>query len=361
MQCKIAPGAGLQPPVYQIDEGFMTQARSKPPAPQEATLRTWVLRTLFLLVAAGLLYLSLAGLDWHAFLAALLAISPYWLAASLACQLVALLVRAARWSILLAPETGRCVTAAFVGEAIGDLGNSFLPARAGEAARSVWLARFLGARLSFVVGTAAVERVSDAVFLAVVTFMLMLTVPHVPLWLMAAAGVFLLLGLAALGVLFFLSAFSHLFTRLAKRLHLPHKLAHRGVGILHEIGTGSRSLWHHPVRTAAYVVLTAAMWVSDAVAILYLAHAFRDSLDFPQALLFLAALGLSSAIPSTPGYIGIFQFVAVAVLVPFGLSRADALAIVLVYQATAILQQLVWGGLGWSLLRYRRGGARAGD
>lgn len=316
------------------------------------SLRTWVLRAVFALVAVGLLYLALAGLDWHAFFAALLTLSPYWLAVSLAWQLLALLVRAGRWSMLLAPETGRCLTAAFVGEAIGDLGNSFLPARAGEAARTVWVARALKVRLPFVVGTAAVERVSDAVFLALVTFALMLTVPRVPLWLMAAAGAFLLLGLLALCILLFLPAFSHAFAHMAKKLRLPHKLAHRGIEILHDIGTGSRSLLHHPARTAAYVALTAAMWVSDAAAILYLALAFHDSLGFTESLLFLAALGLSSAIPSTPGYIGIFQFVAVAVLVPFGLSHADALAIVLVYQATAILQQLVWGGLGWALLRY---------
>lgn len=336
----------------------MLQAHPSDPPRRASTLRTWVLRSVFLLVAAGLLYLALEGLDWHAFFAALRTLSPYFLAVSLLWQLLALLVRAGRWSLLLAPETGHRLVAAFVGEAIGDLGNSFLPARAGEAARTVWLARILGARLSFVVGTAAVERVSDAIFLALVTFALMLMLPHVPFWLMAAAGIFLLLGIIALGILSFLPAFSHAFAPLARRLHLPHKLAHRVVEVLHDIGTGSRSLMHHPGRTAGYIALTAAMWACDAAAIFYLAQAFHDALGLAQSLLFLAALGLSSAVPSTPGYIGIFQFVAVAVLVPFGLSRADALAIVLVYQATTILQQLLWGGLGWSVLQYR-GAARS--
>ncbi|HSN18558.1 MAG TPA: lysylphosphatidylglycerol synthase transmembrane domain-containing protein [Gammaproteobacteria bacterium] len=339
----------------------MIQAHSSETAPHAAKLRRRVLRALFLLVAAGLLYLALAGLDWHALFMSLVTLSPYWLAASLAALLVALTVRAARWSMLLAPESGPCLVAAFVGEAIGDLGNSFLPARAGEAGRTVWLARLLGVRLSFVVGTAAVERVSDAIFLAIVTFALMLTIPQVPLWLMVAALIFLLLGLTALAILSFLPAFSHLFTHLAKLLRLPHRLAHRGIGMLHEIGTGSRSLLHHPARIAGYIGLTAALWVSDAAAILYLAYAFHDSLEFSQALLFLAALGLSSAVPSTPGYIGVFQFVAVAVLVPFGISHAHALAIVLVYQASTILLQLLWGGLGWLALQYRGVGAGTGD
>ena len=316
-------------------------------------LRRWALRGMFLLVAAVLLYYALAGLDWRAFFTSLLTLSASWLALALMYQLLALLARAIRWSMLLSPHAGRCIGVAFVGEAIGDLGNTFLPARAGEAARTVLVSRLLGTPLPFVVGTAAVERVSDAVFLALATFMLMWVIPQLPLWLSAAAGVFLLLGLAALGILFFLPAFSHLFVSLAKRLRLPHALAHRGIEVLHGIGTGSRGLLHHPARTAFYVAMTVAVWVCDAAAILSLTRAFHDSLGFAQAILFLAALGLSSAVPSTPGYIGIFQFIAVAVLVPFGVSRADALAIILVYQITTILQELLWGGLGWLMLRQR--------
>jgi len=331
----------------------MSQVHSSASVPRASTLRTWTLRSVLLLVAAGLLYVALAGLDWHAFFDSLPTLSPYWLAATLAFQLLALLSRALRWSTLLAPEAGRCMAVAFVGEAIGDLGNSFLPARAGEAARTVWVSRLLGVRLPFVVGTAAVERVSDAVFLALVTFMLMLLIPHMPLWLTAAAGVFLLLGIVTLGVLFFLPAFSHGFASIARTLHLPHKLAHRGIEVLHGIGTGSRSLVHHPARTAFYAAMTAAVWVFDAAAMLCLVHAFHDSLSFAQAMLFLAALGLSSAVPSTPGYIGIFQFIAVAVLVPFGVSRPHALAIILVYQIATILQELLWVGFGWLGLRYR--------
>jgi uncharacterized membrane protein YbhN (UPF0104 family) len=70
----------------------------------------------------------------------------------------------------------------------------------------------------------------------------------------------------------------------------------------------------------------------------------------PQALLLLAALGLASAAPSTPGYVGIYQFVAVAVLQPFGFSQSEALAYVLVAQAAIYVVVLVWGVLGlWRL------------
>jgi glycosyltransferase 2 family protein len=74
----------------------------------------------------------------------------------------------------------------------------------------------------------------------------------------------------------------------------------------------------------------------------------------------IAALGLSSAAPSTPGYVGIYQFVAVTVLAPFGFARDEALAFILATQAVNVYAVvIVWGTLGlWSLgVRSLRGAA----
>jgi uncharacterized membrane protein YbhN (UPF0104 family) len=69
-------------------------------------------------------------------------------------------------------------------------------------------------------------------------------------------------------------------------------------------------------------------------------------ITFRIALLFLSALGLGSALPSTPGYLGIFQFVAVTVLGPFGIARDAALAYVIVVQAGSSVLVIIFGALG---------------
>jgi uncharacterized membrane protein YbhN (UPF0104 family) len=69
------------------------------------------------------------------------------------------------------------------------------------------------------------------------------------------------------------------------------------------------------------------------------------------AFLLIAGLSVGSALPSTPGYVGIYQFVAVTVLSPFGFSRADAIAFILVAQAMMYVVIGFWGSLG--LLKYR--------
>lgn len=54
--------------------------------------------------------------------------------------------------------------------------------------------------------------------------------------------------------------------------------------------------------------------------------------------------------PSTPGYVGIYQFVAVAVLTPFHFSKKQALAYIITFQIVNYAALIVWGGIGlWRL------------
>lgn len=73
---------------------------------------------------------------------------------------------------------------------------------------------------------------------------------------------------------------------------------------------------------------------------------------FRVALLVLTGLGLSSALPSTPGYVGIFQSVAVTVLALFGIDRDAALVYILLLQAQGCILVLPLGLPG--LYRFRR-------
>jgi uncharacterized membrane protein YbhN (UPF0104 family) len=76
-------------------------------------------------------------------------------------------------------------------------------------------------------------------------------------------------------------------------------------------------------------------------------------IDYLQSVDLLAALDISTAIPSTPGYVGVYQFVSVRVLEPFGVSRENALALILILQGLNIIAASALGGIG---LRRIRGG-----
>jgi uncharacterized membrane protein YbhN (UPF0104 family) len=96
----------------------------------------------------------------------------------------------------------------------------------------------------------------------------------------------------------------------------------------------------------------------DTITGLTVARAFNLHLTAPQVFLLLASLGISSALPSTPGYIGVYQFVSKTVLVPFGLSETQALAYIIGYQGVMYVVNTLWGLIGlWKL----RGSIRLGD
>ena len=76
------------------------------------------------------------------------------------------------------------------------------------------------------------------------------------------------------------------------------------------------------------------------------ANAVGVSISLPVALLLVAALGLGSALPSTPGYVGVYQFVAVSILTPFGVRRNDVIAYILLFQAINYVVILSSGLIG---------------
>jgi uncharacterized membrane protein YbhN (UPF0104 family) len=100
-----------------------------------------------------------------------------------------------------------------------------------------------------------------------------------------------------------------------------------------------------------FTLLTALIWVIDAMNTIVVSRAFEIHLTFPVALLLLSGMGLGSALPATPGYVGIYQFVAVTILSPFGIDRNAALAYVIASQALGYAIVLVFGLLGLYRIR----------
>src|SRR5258708_25269997 len=110
--------------------------------------------------------------------------------------------------------------------------------------------------------------------------------------------------------------------------------------------------FHDARRLSGFLGVTALIWCLDAVGTVIVGAALGLRFPISLAFLLIAGLGLGSALPSTPGYVGIYQFVAVTVLTPFGFSRNGAIAYILVAQALSYVVIGFWGALG--LLRYRR-------
>ena len=302
-------------------------------------------------LAAVFLYYSLRGIEWGEVARIVRNADAGLLILCAAIATASLFLRAWRWRILLNAGGSVGFSTAFWATAAGLFGNNFLPARAGEIVRTLMISSRSGLDGTYVLATALSERVADAIVLVVISAVVLLTLSSPPGWLARAARPFGVLGLIGALAIAILPLLGPAVRRMIDRLPLPDALRPRAIAAM-EQGLRGIAAFHDVRRLLAFIGLALAIWGLDAVGTMIAGAALGFHIPISVALLLITGLSVGSALPSTPGYVGIYQFVAVTVLTPFGFSRTDAIAYILVAQALMYVVIGLWGSLG--LWRYRR-------
>jgi len=249
-----------------------------------------------------------------------------YLIIALGALLAFLVTRSMRWQILLG--SGIVLTEAFAVTNIGYLVSNVLPFRLGDPARAVAIALTGKVRVSTALSTVVVERVLD--MLAVV-LLLAITAPFVRQagWTREAGllgGGAAVLSLALLVVL----ALRPEVGRRAARWILarvpradPERWVERVEGVLGGLAA-LRSL-RSGIGLMVWSVVT---WASSVGFYLAMLRAFIEAPTLVQASFLTCAIGLSVALPSSPGAFGVFQAVArFALQLPFGIAAETAIAV----------------------------------
>lgn len=305
---------------------------------------SWLI-TISVILAAVLLYLALRDLDWRIFFDTLYNAQYIYLPIIFIWSSSNYLTRALRLRVLLTGEQPLPVANVFWANMAGYLGNNILPARAGELVRAAYLARKNNISTSYALAVGLVERLMDLIALIMLGSFALSSTGIVSSVLQTTLKGVSVLGLIGLAVIFILPHLEEVVGRLIMAIPLL-KESHKTklVYFLQQFLVGLKSL-HSFKRTLQFTGLTGLIWFMDAAGTVFLAYILKIPLLLQQAFVLLAALGLSSAIPSTPGYVGVYQFVAVTTLEPFGVSRADALAFILISQALGYIVIGFWGML----------------
>jgi uncharacterized protein (TIRG00374 family) len=305
-----------------------------------------IFTALAILLAGILLYLALRQVSWSELWQAFQAIRLEYVGLAFFTTTLALAARALRWGVLVSAQKRTSLLSMFWATAAGYMGNNFLPARAGELIRSIMLGKDAGISASFVLATALTERLMDVIALVMIGAWVISTIAlALPSWLYSAIQWMALVGLLALAIFLLAPRLEKWLLKILGFLRLPEKWQTRLSGLLSQFLSGAKALVH-PGRAAAFITLTIVVWAIDGAGNVIFAHGMGLSLGFEQALLLLVALGLSSALPSTPGFVGIYQFVAVTVLPAFGWSPSQALAYILAGQAINVVTISLWGLIG---------------
>jgi len=316
---------------------------------QKGRLKKVIAAIITLVIAAGSLYLALRRVDWHEMLVTLSSANLALLAAGVLTLGISCFIRGIRWHVLLSAEKSLPVLTVFWTNMVGYLGNSYLPARAGEVMRSVFIGQKAGISKSFSLATALVERIVDAILLVFIGAAALAIFSNLPPQLLA--GLRVMAGVGAVGVVGIIIAprLSGPAQRVINVLPVSEKL--RGIisGITEKflVGAGALQRWS---RLWQFLLYSAVIWSLDTVTGLIVSRAFGLSLNPIQVFILLAALGLFSAIPSTPGYVGVYQAVAVLIMVPFGFSEAQSVAYIIGYQGVQYATITILGLIGlWKI------------
>ena len=284
-------------------------------------------------ISVVLLAIALARIDVELLGRAMAAVSVPMLFGAAFLSVVEVSVRGVRWQYLLAPFARVSFGQSMAYLTIGHLLNAVLPARLGDVMRALLTGVRLHVSRVSVLGTVAVERLADAALLGLalmvgVLFGFRSLAPTLTAFVVAGAAA---AGLAVLGLLI-LRRGGVAATRIGSLVtrHGGRFLA--GAGALRS--------------PATFVVVAALTTAAFALAIaIFASVAYAVGLSIPlwQSALIIAAVTLSTAIPSGPASIGTYEFVGMTVMTSMGYPAESSLLCVALVHVVALVPASLMG------------------
>lgn len=291
--------------------------------PQTRSVRRIALTLFVWVVAAGSLVWVFGHFDWDQFRADLHLIRWGWIVPAVVFDVLSYVVQAARWNYVLRPLGAPSLYRATQAIYLGLFTNEILPLRSGEVIRAWMVSRWTGTRLPVVLVSVAVERLLDAIWLAIGFGITALLIP-LPALVARGAQILGVFTLACTGIVIFVLAVGRRLTEPLERTRLGrrgplawllHLIDHLIDG-LNQIGHSRWLYWAAGTSLLLLLTQILALWA------MMWGYGLQHSFWVGSAVLLIVHLG--TAIPNAPANIGSFQVACVAGLTLFGVDRTTA-------------------------------------
>ncbi len=329
--------------------------------------RAWLQRSLEVSISLVCLWLALRGIDFAELWSALAAARWIWVIPAILGITIMGFIKAWRWQILFLPEHRVPFGSTFTAQSAGYLASNIFPGRVGELVRLVLLASDQPVGGARVLSTMVVERLLDLLSLLVIMVALLPFI-ELPSWMMRSAQV---LGLGALAVTAVIVVLSFWKARVLGWAHAIfgriHFLDRPGLyASIEHLIDGFAALRGR--RGPALILLSFAAWAAVIGESWSVRMAVQADVPFTGMVFAVVLTSLGMAAPSSPGYIGVFHFLVIEALRPFGIPETTAMSIALIWHAvnyivlslTGMIMLWVHGtSIGQVLAKWRaRGGNR---
>ena len=318
------------------------------------------------------LFLAFRNVPFSELLLYLSTIQYAWIIPTLLLVAAALILRALRWQMILNTFSSVSFRMSYHPLTIGFMLNCVLPGRLGEAARPLILNRKTGIPFTTGIATVAAERNFDTGFLILFLALALTNLPveategvsygqyHLSLETLKTLGtnlfrlsVILLVLILCITIdrtrkfictcidrcpeklLFFASA--------PTREWIHHSIAAR-INSLIKLAAEGLVLFKYPSKLAAFSVITLAIWFLTALSYYTMSFGCPGvSLSLYELSIMMVIICFFIALPSVPGYWGIWEAGGVFVLTLFGISSSTAAGFTLTTHATQLFPVFIMG------------------
>ena len=317
------------------------------------------------------LYFAFRRIPFTELLNYLLSINYVWILPTIAVILVVFGLRAFRWGYILSSEYSVGFWQAFHPLMIGFMVNCILPGRVGEVARPVVLSRYQTIPVSAGLATVVVERIFDLVVLLLLFMIISAYVqidPDISLTIggyhvdrdalsKVFKGTVQLSGFLVAGLL--LVCFSKPrqiiknvvvavpkvipLLEESKKISIVNRVSKPIIRIIDNIASGV-GLITKPKRIVVCLLYSMAVWFFTALSYYVFSVGCPEiSLSFNQMVVVMVIICFAIALPSVPGYWGLWEVGGIFAMLLFGVPEKDAAGFTLANHVVQIIPVVIIG------------------
>jgi uncharacterized protein (TIRG00374 family) len=309
-----------------------------------ATIRgsaKWWLGTLLSVIC---LVLALRGVALADVLAALTRTNYGLVAVAVVTVVLTGMAKTARWRLLFYPSQDQMRFERLFGAVmIGQMVNLAIPARLGELARAYTVGATEGVSKSLALGTIVVEKLFD-MLMALLCLILLFLLIYLPSWVWEP-GLSLAIGTGAVLVVALTMMYqrARILRMVAALLRLLPSLAGRQLYLQIESALEGFEALRHVRANLGTWGWSFTIWITAAATNYVVFVAMGIALPLVAALFLLVVLQVGAAVPSSPGKVGVFQYLCVLALSLFSVEKSVALGCSLVLYLVVFLPPLLLG------------------
>ena len=335
----------------------------------------WITSLLLgIVISIGGLYLAFRNVPLAELLNYLASIDYIWLLPSVALVILSFVFRVLRWRIILGSIRQIDFWPAFHPLMIAFMINTILPGRVGELVRPAILQKRTGVPYSSGLATVAAERAFDLIIIVILFFAVMSTVQIDPEFGMAFGGNQLnqetleaiTAGLAKLSLVLtacialvsidtcrrwigkgiaHAPAYLLFFVGKERRGKLAAKVSLRLVALLEGVASGF-SMVRSPLKITVTLLLSALIWILAALSYAVFALGCPGiTVNLIEMTAVMVIVCIFIALPSVPGYWGLWEAGGIFALTLFGVAHNEAAGFTLANHALQVIPVMVIGAI----------------